>query len=181
MLNEQVAEELEPLAASLVEIERHVGMSGWDQPIRLFALVPTRDLIEAVPELADQLTVTAPDALTCVEQEELVISDLEDFLAQLSWPSGVTGAALSTERVFLPAEFEDDVPDDAVAAADFVATHPARETARVVAGALRTGEQFAVLRLASNPEELLMGENLVPGLTANLVESLLGEEEKEEV
>lgn len=180
MLIEQVAEELEPLAASLVEIERHVGASGWEQPIRLFALVPTLDLIQAVPELADQLTVTAPDALTCVEQEELVISDLEDFLAQLSWPDGVTGAAISTERVFLPAQYEDEVPQEVAAAAVFVANHPSRETARIVAGALRTGEQFAVLRLASNPDELLMGENLVPSLTSGLCDSLQGDSDKEE-
>ena len=179
MLREQVAPELEPLAASLIEIERHVSAAGWDQPIRLFALAPTVDLIDTVPELAEQLTVTAPDALTCIEQEELVISDLEDFLTQLWWPPQVTGAALSTERVFLPAEYEDGVPSDPALAADFVATHPARETARVVAGALRTGEQFAVLRLASNPAELLLGEELVPALTATLLQSLRTEVKEE--
>ena len=35
------------LVASLMEIERHVAGLGWDQPARLFALVPTVELIEA--------------------------------------------------------------------------------------------------------------------------------------
>ncbi len=30
------------LVAALIEVERHVGRSGWDQPARLFALVPHR-------------------------------------------------------------------------------------------------------------------------------------------
>ena len=32
------------LVASLMEIERHVAGLGWDQPARLFALVPTVDV-----------------------------------------------------------------------------------------------------------------------------------------
>ena len=41
------------LVASLMEIERHVAGLGWDQPARLFALVPTVELIEAEPQLAE--------------------------------------------------------------------------------------------------------------------------------
>ena len=44
------------LVASLMEIERHVAGLGWDQPARLFALVPTVELIEAEPQLAEHLT-----------------------------------------------------------------------------------------------------------------------------
>ena len=45
----------EALAAALIEVERHVGRSGWDQPARLFALVPTAELIAAEPSLARRL------------------------------------------------------------------------------------------------------------------------------
>ena len=35
------------LTAALIEVERHVGRAGWDQPARLFALVPTAEFILA--------------------------------------------------------------------------------------------------------------------------------------
>ena len=37
----QPDQQTERLLAALVEIERFVGRAGWDQPARLFALVPT--------------------------------------------------------------------------------------------------------------------------------------------
>ena len=43
------------LVAALLEIERHVGHGGWDAPARLFALVPTEQLLAAEPSLAAQL------------------------------------------------------------------------------------------------------------------------------
>ena len=39
----------------LVEIERHVGVAGWDQPPQLFALARTADLVVREPEFAAQL------------------------------------------------------------------------------------------------------------------------------
>src|SRR3954454_19058197 len=67
------------LVAVLLEVERHVGSAGWDQPARLFALVSTARLITAEPALADRLgrpsaTLAAgpDDHLTAVEQEHFV-------------------------------------------------------------------------------------------------------------
>ena len=35
------------LAAAVLEIEGHIADGGWDQPSRLYALVPTGELVEA--------------------------------------------------------------------------------------------------------------------------------------
>ena len=53
------------LIAGLMDIERHVGGLGWDQPARLFALVPTAELIAAEPHLAEHLTGGTEPAVTC--------------------------------------------------------------------------------------------------------------------
>ena len=46
-----------PLIACLMDIERHVSTAGWDQPARLFALVPTDELVRSEPELAQNLSL----------------------------------------------------------------------------------------------------------------------------
>lgn len=160
----------ETLLAALVEVERFVGRAGWDQPARLFALAPTAELIAAEPSLADQLTPTAPDALSSIEQDDFRPgTDLLTALSQIFWPPAVAGCALATERSFLPAELEVEMPDDPQEAAAYVANHPQRRDLRVVAGALRVGEgatiTHCVARLASNPEDLLVGAEMVPALT----------------
>ena len=160
----------ERLLAALVEIERFVGRAGWDQPARLFALVPTDELLVAEPSLAGQLTVTAPGALSSIEQDDFRPgTDLLTALARISWPSAVSGCALATERSFLSAEVEATIPDDPQLAAEYVASHPLRSDVRVVAVALRQRDHqvlsHCVARLASNPEDLLVGAEMVPALT----------------
>lgn len=169
MLN-QTGHSSEVLLAALVEIERVVGSAGWDQPARLFALVPTVELLAAEPSLADQLTVTSPDALSSIEQDDFRPgTDLLSALGQIIWPASVAGCALATERSFLPAECEATIPHDPQSAAEFVASHPKRCDLRVVAGALRgpggTTVTHCAARLASNPEDLLVGADMVPALT----------------
>lgn len=160
----------EPLAAALIEIERYVGASGWDQPARLFALAPTARLLEAEPSLSGQLTVTAPGQLSSIEQDDFHPGqDVLAGLAAIAWPATVTGCAVCTERSFLPAGHEAQIPDDPDEAADFVASHPSREDIRVVMGALRDGTTYGVARLASHPDELLAGDHLVPALSSALV------------
>ena len=39
------------------EIEAYAAEAGWDQPARLFALVPTTDLLQREPGLAEALGV----------------------------------------------------------------------------------------------------------------------------
>lgn len=180
---EQPASEPDPgqiaLMAAVLELERHVREAGWDQPPRLFALVPTDELIATEPELASTLGLRgsadgAPDdALTAIEQDTFASGgDLYDDLAALEWPETVFGCAVSVERSFLPPAAEDDIPDEPAAAAAFVATHPDRQDVRVLVAVDRAGHQHGVARLVSQPDELLAADNLVPGLVSALTHTL---------
>ncbi|WP_425325630.1 PPA1309 family protein [Propioniciclava soli] len=164
------------LIAALLEIERHVAHGGWDAPARLFALVPTAELLAAEPSLAGQLPRSddLPEgALSSVEQDGFHAGDdVVDALAHITWPPTVAGVALSLERTFLPASLEGELPDDPDAAATFVAAHPARQDIRVVVGVTRDGARHGLARLRSNPEELLGGAELVPGLVEPLAATL---------
>lgn len=168
----------EPLIACLLEIERYVQHGGWDQPARLFALVPTAELVAAEPGLAEQLNAESapPDALSSIEQDgvELRSAAGEDLLAGLehiSWPATVFGCALAVERTFLPPALEAQIPDDPAEAARFVARHPERQEVRVVVGATRDGAGHGVGRLRASGD--LFGDpNLVPGLARALARTL---------
>lgn len=163
------------LVAALLEIERHVGGIGWDQPARLFALVPTAELIAAEPQLAEHLAGASepqPEQLSAIEQEGFNGgSDLGESLARIAWPPTVAGVALSLERFFLPGAADAGLPD-AAAASDEVRTHPQRQEIRVVVGAVRGGAGYGVARLRSHPDELLSGADLVPGLASALARTL---------
>ena len=166
-------EQANALIAALAEIERHVSRAGWDQPTRLFALVRTDVLISQEPSLAAHLRAGSPDSLSSVEQEDFVAGeDLGKTLAGLQWPATVGGCAIALERTFLPPEFEGEIPDDPAAAEEFVHSHPKRQDARVVVGALRDGTQHGLGRLLSHPDELLGGVDFVPGLAKALVRTL---------
>lgn len=175
----EVDERADALLAALVELERHVSQSGWDQKARLFALVHTDEVVAAEPQLAAQLGLRtsaegAPvDALTAIEQEELeggegVLADLGSIV----WPDTVFGCALALERAFLPADAEADLPPEPEAAAAYVAEHPRREEVRVVVGVDRDGHRHGVARLVSQPDELLGAPDLVPGLADALAHTL---------
>ncbi len=160
------------LVAALLEIERHVGAAGWDQPARLFALAPTAELLAAEPALAGRLRGEhPPDQLSSIEQEGFHEGrDLVSALAHLAWPDAVAGCVLVVERSFLPAGQEHDIPTEG--AAEYVAAHPDRHDVRVVTGVLRTGSQHSVARLRRDPSQLLGGADLVPGLAAALAATL---------
>lgn len=172
-------EQHEALVAALLDLERHVGAAGWDQPPRLFALVLTDAFAAAEPALAAGLGLrttaegAAPGGLTAVEQADFPASDdLIADLTQLEWPETVFGCAVSAERTFLPAGAEGKIPDDPAASAAYVAAHPARQEIRVVVGADRAGNTHGVARLVSQPAELLGAVDLVPGLSAALAHTL---------
>jgi hypothetical protein len=172
-------EQHDALVAALVDLERHVGSAGWDQPSRLFALVLTDVFAAAEPALAAELGLrttgdgAAPAALTAIEQESFASTgDLVADLDQIEWPETVFGCAVSTERTFLPAGAEDGIPDEVEAAASYVAAHPDRQEIRVVVGADRAGNRHGVARLVSKPRELLGAEDLVPGLGEALAHTL---------
>ena len=79
-----------------LEIEQHVAAGGWDQGPRLFALVPTADLIANQPELADQLG--DPESFTPIEQELPAGREVEELLPEIGWPEQVAGCAVVVER-----------------------------------------------------------------------------------
>lgn len=177
-MGQDLTPESTDLVAVLLEIERHVGTAGWDQPARLFALVATDRLLAAEPGLADRLRPADPAIdsgrmLTAVEQEDFATTgDLVDDLAGIEWPASVDGCAVAVERLFLPAGSEPDLPADPVAAGELVATHPDRQELRVVVGVDRDGRRHGVGRLRSRPEELLGAADLVPGLAEVLAHTL---------
>ena len=169
----------EALVAALVELEHHVAEGGWDAPPRLFALVETDALAAAEPDLARSLGLrttadgAAPGALTAIEQETFApTADLLEDLAGIAWPDGVFGVAVATVRTFLPSSAEVDLPEDPGAAAEVVAAHPQAQEIRVVVGVDRSGAQHGVARLRSQPDELLAGADLVPGLASALAHTL---------
>ncbi|HEY0902941.1 MAG TPA: PPA1309 family protein [Marmoricola sp.] len=158
------------LQAVVRELEAHAAESGWDRPERLFALVETADLVSREPQLAEALGLepgTEPTGLTPVEQESLPPgTHLEDVLAEIVWPSEVAGCAAVAERLVLPPEADDAIPDDPGRAQEFAASHPDRQEVRIVAAALRGGDSACALRLRSHDddESVLTSPDLVPGL-----------------
>ena len=169
----------EALLAALVELEHHVAEAGWEGPPRLFALVETDELAAAEPDLARSLGLrttadgAAPGALTAIEQDTFVGSgDLLADLDGIEWPDGVFGTAVAAVRTFLPSGTDVELPEDADEAAALVAAHPAAQEIRVVVGVDRSGQQHGVARLRSQPDELLGGTDLVPGLASALAHTL---------
>ncbi len=168
------------LAGLLREIENHVAGGGWDQGARLFALVPTAELLAREPGLAAVLGIDpgegdGPEALTPVEQEELPDhATIEELLLGLAWPADVAGAALVVERVVLPPEVEAELPTDEEAALAVLAEHPLRQDVRLAVAALRDGTRWAAMRfrLHDDPVQVLVGRDLVPGLTEALASTL---------
>jgi len=177
------------LPAAVREIEEFIFNSGWDQPPRLFALVPTADLVAAEPTLADRLP--SGDGLTPIAQDpldEAGSAGLAAVLEGICWPDGVSGCALAQEIVVLPPAAEAEL-DRAVAEAEldraaaeaggtvdelatrFARNHPDRREARLVVGVLRNGEHCCLLRirgLADQPDELVEHADLAPNMVTAL-------------
>ena len=166
-----------PLRLVTLEVESHVGADGWDQPPRLYALVPTADLVEHEPALAERLSAqleAQPDGFTSIEQDGLPPDrPLEDVLAEIEWPDAVAGCVAVVERVMLPPEAEAQLPDDEDALMAFVAEHPDRREVRLVAAVTRDGERHSAVRArAPHDAPLLEGPDLVPGLVDQLTRTL---------
>lgn len=166
------------LAAAVLEIESHIADGGWDQPARLYALVPTADLVVREPDLAAAMGLdeaSAQGSLTPVEQDQLPRDRLlEDALMGITWPPQVAGCAAVVERLVLPPGSDGEVPDEQEAAERFAREHPDRQEVRIVAGVTRAGSAYAALRLRAHDDasSVVGGIDLVPGLTALLGSTL---------
>ncbi len=174
----------ESLTRALLETEKHVAAAGWDQPVRIFALVQCNTLLEREPGLRAELdagTLRAaekdPMHLIAIEQEGLPASgELESLLAGLAWGPQVDGVALSVERIVLPPEAERDLPADPTESLAYLANHPKRSDVRLVVAVLRDGQQQCGVRqrVSDGPGVVSVGPELVPGLVAALHQTLAG-------
>lgn len=166
------------LAAAVLEIENHIAEGGWDQPARLYALVETAQLVEHEPALASAMGLdssAAQGSLTPVEQDELSPERLlEQVLESVVWPPGVAGCAAVVERLVLPPDADQQIPEDPVGAEEFARDHPDRQEVRIVAGATRAGATYCALRLRSHDDaqSVVGGIDLVPGLLQLLTATL---------
>ena len=166
-----------PLRLVTLEVEAHVAADGWDQPPRLYALVPTAQLVEHEPALAASLSAqleAQPDGFTSIEQDGLPPDQsFEALLDEIEWPDAVAGCVAVVERVMLPPEAEDELPDDEDALMTFVSEHPERREVRLIAAVTRDGERHSAVR-ARDPHDspMLEGPDLVPGLLDHLTKTL---------
>jgi hypothetical protein len=170
------------LTALAVEIEEHVATSGWDQPPRLYALVPTAELIAADPALGAELGLSAeatpPGALTPVEQEDLPPGPLDEALPRIGWSADVAGCALVHEAVVLPPDVESTAPaeadEDALNA--WASAHPDRRDVRLAVAVIRDGTRGAVVRVRADDgtqaDDIVVDPDLAPGLADALVATL---------
>lgn len=167
------------LHSTLVDIEEHVATAGWDQPTRFYALVETATLLREEPTLAANFTaagIHAPPAFTPVEQDDFPDDQpLDEVLAAITWGPQVTGCAIAVERLVLPAEVEVTIPHDSPEMPAYVAAHPQREEIRLVAVVLRNGSRDCALRMRSkdDPNEVMFGAELAPGLLEALLETFV--------
>ncbi len=158
------------LGRAVREVETHAAEIGWDQPARLYALVPTADLLAREPRLAAAMgldDVSAAGSLTSVEQDQMPADrTLEQVLEQIMWPPDVFGCAAVVERFVLPPGSDEQMPESAEAAQEYAASHPGRQEVRIAAGATRDGSTYCALRLRSHDDEMSVIEStdLVPGL-----------------
>jgi len=166
------------LRTAVREIEVHAAEAGWDQPARLYALVPTTDLMAREPQLATAMGLdeaSAAGSLTPVEQDQMPADGtLEKALEQIMWPAEVFGCAAVVERLVLPPGSDALIPEDAQAAEEYAASHPDRREVRIVAGATRQGSTYCALRLRSHDDHLSVVEStdLVPALLQLLLNTL---------
>jgi hypothetical protein len=167
-----------PLRAVVLELERHAAETGWDQPARVFALVPTADLLAQEPALAEVVGVDPgadlTGSLTPVEQDDVPPDQpVEALLGQVVWPEEVFGTAVVVERLVLPPSVG-KLPDDPSSAQELAESHPDRQEVRMVAAATRAGSTYCALRLRSHDDAfaVIEGPDVVPALLELLLSTL---------
>jgi len=167
------------LLSVVTEVEGHVAEAGWDQPLQLFALVDTEDLLRAEPQLAATLGIVAgqPGSLTPVLQEPLADGPLDEALARIEFGEQVVGVVLAHEVLILPPSVEASLGaglDELDA--ETAAAHPQARDVRMVVGVVRDGGRSAVLRLRGAGEaadEVVTGTDLAPALAEALLRTLV--------
>jgi hypothetical protein len=159
----------DPLTIAALDTEKFVAAAGWDQNPRVFALVPTAELLEREPHLRARMSGSdlAPGALSAIEQEDLPrTASMESLLGRMSWPDAVVGVALAVERVVVPPEAERDLPDHPEQAMEALAGHPDRRDVRLLVAVTRDGRSRCLLRQRAHDsdDQVATGDDLAPGL-----------------
>ncbi|MDR7328730.1 PPA1309 family protein [Corynebacterium guangdongense] len=133
------------LNRAMLEAVDFVHSEGWDAPPTLFAVVPTRLLVDELDALDED--TAAP--LTLIVQDNLPDNlsagseALADYVSRIAWPEGVAGAILAQEIRFRDAG---EGPDAAA------------RPARLFSGVLRPeGVDLTLLQLRPTEEELAAG------------------------
>ena len=155
------------LKETVLEIERECAKAGWTRGIVLYALVPTADVIESAPEMAEALADRPPTSLTAIEQEDVELTGtIEDFLGTISWSAEVFGAALVLERLIVNEEPPGELSEEALAV--WVIEHG--QEVRMVVGVLRDGSQECAMRMRAYDDEnaIMAGRELLPGMAEAL-------------
>ncbi len=172
---------LNPLTTAVLELETHVHVDGWDQPVRLFALAYMSELIEREPDLAAAMELDPAgargDELIPVEQEWSAGNEqIDEALAQIGWPPQVIGTAIVIERILLPpsAEAELEGEKEMTELIEAAVGHPERREVRLAAAVLRDGRRMCAIRLRDkdSDDDVLTGVDLLPGLTDALALTL---------
>jgi hypothetical protein len=162
-----------PLNGVLAELDSELSRHSWGQPVRLFALVRSDELIDSEPALAAELKLQ-PGTLTSVEQDGFdPNTSVENLLPRIGWPKEVIGAAVAVERLILPPGAEADLGGDTEAddLVQAVADHEQKVDMRIITAVTRDGDELTMLRMGAPYDQLLQGrpgEKLAPDLTALL-------------
>jgi len=134
--------------------------------------------VAAEPALAARLGLdaqTGAGSFTPVQQDDLPADrPLEQVLHEIVWPPQVAGCAAVIERVVLPGDVEQRLPDDEHELATLVREHPSREDVRIVAAVTRDGRGHCAVRVRANDRDdaVMDGAALVPGLLTLLDRTL---------
>lgn len=122
-----------------------VHSEGWDAPPTLFALVPTRLLVDELDAL-DALGENAAAPLTLIVQDNLPDNltagseALADYVSRIAWPQDVAGAILAQEIRFRDAAEGPEAPS---------------RPARLFSGVLRPESvELTLLQMRPTEEEL---------------------------
>jgi hypothetical protein len=139
------------LRDAVVEVEAHVAREGWDQPVRLFAIVPTAAVRAGNPGLS----LLDEREYASLEQDTGGRA-IDDLLEGIEWDADVVGAIIAVERILV---------DDETRQAD-AHLSAGRHDVRLVAGVLRDGPASFALRVRDHDSDdsVVVGPDLVPQL-----------------
>lgn len=146
----------EALKAVVTEVEEHVAREGWDQPVRLFALMRTADVLASHPHLS-----LVPEMEYTSLEQEIGSQDIAELFSVIEWDAQVVGAVVAAERIV------------ADSAADTSSAPVAGHEVRMVCAVLRNGATASALRYRDHddPSLVAIGENVVPQLADALLAS----------